>query len=184
MLREQQIQEVLKKSGFNLYSKWHLYNYLHEQYFLSICRVCKVWYNVYQQCSIQVWIINNLNIAIIGQLYQKLSKYVLFERWSDRMAWQRDHPKWTLGQRHRWALVHLEEFESAESAERTLSGHDENVEVLPYRFMWLWGETDYVSSYDMCWLCPQWGTVQDSPPVAALNTSVLNNVHSYAYALK
>ena len=32
-------------------------------------------------------------------------------------------------------LVHLEEFESAESAERTLSGHDENVEALPYRYM-------------------------------------------------
>ena len=27
-------------------------------------------------------------------------------------------------------------------------------------------------------------TVHDSPPVAALNTSGLNNVHSYAYALK
>ena len=32
-------------------------------------------------------------------------------------------------------LVHLEEFESAESAERTLSGHDENVEALSYRCM-------------------------------------------------
>ena len=30
------------------------------------------------------------------------------------------------------SLVHLEEFESAESAARTLSGHDENVEALPY----------------------------------------------------
>ena len=56
------------------------------------------------------------------------------------VAWQRDHPKWTFGQRHRRALVHLEEFESAESAERTLSGYDENVEALP--------------SYDMWW-CPQ-----------------------------
>ena len=70
------------------------------------------------------------------------------------VAWQRDHPKWTFGQRHRRALVHLEELESAESAERTLSGYDENVEALPYRCMWLWGETDYVSSYDMWW-CPQ-----------------------------
>ena len=33
------------------------------------------------------------------------------------------------------ALVHLEELESAESAERTLSGYDENVEALPYRCM-------------------------------------------------
>ena len=49
------------------------------------------------------------------------------------VAWQRDHPKWTLGQRNRWALVHLEESESAESAERTMSGHDENVEALSYR---------------------------------------------------
>ena len=55
---------------------------------------------------------------------------------------------------YRWALLHLEEFESAESAERTMSGHDENVEALSYRCMWLWGETDYVSSYDMCW-CPR-----------------------------
>ena len=70
------------------------------------------------------------------------------------VAWQRDHPKRTFGQRHRRALVHLEELESAESAERTLSGYDENVEALPYRCMWLWGETDYVSSYDMWW-CPQ-----------------------------
>ena len=31
--------------------------------------------------------------------------------------------------------VHLEELESAESAERTMSGHDENVEALPYRCM-------------------------------------------------
>ena len=67
------------------------------------------------------------------------------------VAWQRDHPKWTFGQRHRRALVHLEELESAESAERTLSGYDENVEALPYRCMWLCGETDYVSSYDMWW---------------------------------
>ena len=29
----------------------------------------------------------------------------------------------------------LEELESAESAERTLSGYDENVEALPYRCM-------------------------------------------------
>ena len=29
-------------------------------------------------------------------------------------------------------LIHLEEFESAESAERTMSGHDENVEALPW----------------------------------------------------
>ena len=49
---------------------------------------------------------------------------------------------------------HLKEFESAERAERTLSGHDENVEALPYICVWLWGETDYVSSYDMGW-CPQ-----------------------------
>ena len=62
------------------------------------------------------------------------------------VAWQRDHPKWTFGQRHRRALVHLEELESAERAERTLSGYYENVEALPYRCMWLWGETDYVSS--------------------------------------
>ena len=47
-----------------------------------------------------------------------------------------------------------EEFESAESAERTLSGHDENVEALLYRCMWLCGEADYVSYYDMC-RCPQ-----------------------------
>ena len=70
--------------------------------------------------------------------------------WRDRV----DHSKWTFGQRHRRALVHLEELESAESAKRTLSGYDENVEALPYRCMWLWGETDYVSSYDMWW-CPQ-----------------------------
>ena len=31
--------------------------------------------------------------------------------------------------------LHLEEFESAESAERTMSGHDENVEALSYRSM-------------------------------------------------
>ena len=49
------------------------------------------------------------------------------------VAWQRDNPKWTFGQRHRRALVHLEELESVESAERTLSGYDENVEALPYR---------------------------------------------------
>ncbi len=63
---------------------------------------------------------------------------------------------WTFGQRHRRALVHLEEFDSAESAERALSGYDENVEALPYRCrpMWLRGETYYVSSYDMWW-CPQ-----------------------------
>ena len=47
--------------------------------------------------------------------------------------------KWTLGQRHIRVLVHFEEFESAESIERC---------------MWLWWETDYVSSYDMWW-CPQ-----------------------------
>ena len=35
-----------------------------------------------------------------------------------------------------------------------MSGHDENVEALSYKCMWLWGETDYVSSYDMWW-CPQ-----------------------------
>ena len=33
------------------------------------------------------------------------------------------------------AQTSLEEFESAESAERTLSGHDENVEAPPYRCM-------------------------------------------------
>ena len=78
------------------------------------------------------------------------------------VAWQRDHPKWTLGQRHRWALVHLDEFESVESTERTLSGHNENVEAFSYRCMWLWGETDNVLSYDVLmppiargqtWLC-------------------------------
>ena len=31
------------------------------------------------------------------------------------------------------AQIHLEEFELAESAERTMSGHDENVEALSYR---------------------------------------------------
>ena len=41
---------------------------------------------------------------------------------------------WPAAQTRR-ALVHLEEFESAESAERTLSGYDENVEALPYRCM-------------------------------------------------
>ena len=30
-----------------------------------------------------------------------------------------------------WPPVHLEELESAESTERTLSGYDENVEALP-----------------------------------------------------
>ena len=35
-----------------------------------------------------------------------------------------------IGQRHKRDLVHLEELESAESAERTLSGYDENVEAL------------------------------------------------------
>ena len=44
-------------------------------------------------------------------------------------------------------LAHLQEFESAESAERTMSGHCENVEALCMR---LWGETlCYVSSYDI-----------------------------------
>ena len=33
------------------------------------------------------------------------------------------------------AQIHLEEFESAESAERTMLGHDENVEALSYRCM-------------------------------------------------
>ena len=33
------------------------------------------------------------------------------------------------------ALIHMEEFESAESAERAMSGHGENVEALPYRCM-------------------------------------------------
>ena len=42
------------------------------------------------------------------------------------VAWQRDYPKWTLSQRHRRVLVHLEEFESAEGTERTMSGHDAN----------------------------------------------------------
>ena len=42
-----------------------------------------------------------------------------------------------------------EEFELAKSAVKTMSGHDENVEALLYRCMRLWGETDYVSSYDM-----------------------------------
>ena len=70
------------------------------------------------------------------------------------VAWQRDHPKWTLGQRYRWALVHVEEIESTESADRMMSGNNENGEALSYRCMWLWGETDYVSSYDMWW-CPQ-----------------------------
>ena len=51
--------------------------------------------------------------------------------WRDRRC---DHPKLTLGQRHRRALVHLEEFESAEFAESTLSGHDENVEAFSYRY--------------------------------------------------
>ena len=32
-------------------------------------------------------------------------------------------------------LIHMEEFESAESAERAMSRHDENVEALPYRCM-------------------------------------------------
>ena len=49
------------------------------------------------------------------------------------------------------SLVHLNEFESAERAERTLSGHDESVEALSCRCMWMWGETDYVSSYYMWW---------------------------------
>ena len=31
--------------------------------------------------------------------------------------------------------VHVEEFESTESAERTMSRHDENVEALPYKCM-------------------------------------------------
>ena len=34
-----------------------------------------------------------------------------------------------------WITSGSEEFESAESAERTLSGHDENVEALSYRCM-------------------------------------------------
>ena len=33
------------------------------------------------------------------------------------------------------AQVHLEEFDLAESRERTMSGHDENGEALPYRCM-------------------------------------------------
>ena len=37
------------------------------------------------------------------------------------VAWHRDHPKWTLGQRNIWALVHLEELESAESWERKIT---------------------------------------------------------------
>ena len=40
------------------------------------------------------------------------------------------------------------------SFNRTMSGHDENVEAFSYRCLWLWGETDYVSSYDIWW-CPQ-----------------------------
>ena len=42
------------------------------------------------------------------------------------------YPKLTLGQRHRWAPVHLYEFESADSAKRTMSGHGENVEAFSY----------------------------------------------------
>ena len=52
--------------------------------------------------------------------------------WPDRGITPNEHL--VCAQRHRWALVHLEEFESAESAERTMSGgHDENVEALSYR---------------------------------------------------
>ena len=66
---------------------------------------------------------------------------MLVEEWNalgERSTEWRDRgiiPKETFGQRHRRALVHLEELESAESAERTLSGYDENVEALPYRCM-------------------------------------------------
>ena len=66
------------------------------------------------------------------------------------VAWQRNHPKRILGQRHGWSLVHLEEFESAESAERTLPGYDENLEALSYRCMWLWGETHHMSHLMTC----------------------------------
>ena len=38
-------------------------------------------------------------------------------------------------QSNTWPAIHLEEFESAESAERTMSGHDENLAALPYRCM-------------------------------------------------
>ena len=62
----------------------------------------------------------------------------------------------SLGQWHRWALVHLEEFESAESAaERTMSGHEENEETISNRCTCDCGERQtIVSSYDMWW-CPQ-----------------------------
>ena len=46
-------------------------------------------------------------------------------------------------------MVHLQELESGESAERTMSGQVESVEALSYICMCLCGETDYVSSYDM-----------------------------------
>ena len=48
----------------------------------------------------------------------------------------------------------------------------------------------HLKTFGLLWfLCvlmtqTQWGTVQDSPPVAALNTPGPNKVHSYAYALK
>ena len=37
------------------------------------------------------------------------------------------------------------------SAVKRMSGRHENVEALSYRCVWLWVETDYVSSYDVCW---------------------------------
>ena len=68
------------------------------------------------------------------------------------VAWQRDYPKLTLSQRHRRVLVHLEEFESL----RVEKGRCQAmVQIGSYiKQMWLWGETDYVSYYDMWW-CPE-----------------------------
>ena len=44
----------------------------------------------------------------------------------------------------------LDEFESAESRERTTLGHDENVDALSFTDVCVTViETDYVSSYDM-----------------------------------
>ena len=53
---------------------------------------------------------------------------------------------------HRRALVHLEEFESADSTEGTMSGHDENASSLIQMHVTVSHVCDYVSSYDL-WGC-------------------------------
>ena len=98
--------------------------------------------------------LNHMATAAFKQ-YARITLWV--EAWNtlswtiNWVAWQRDHPKWTLGQRHRWALVHLEL--------RVQKGRCRAMMkmwklALSNRCMWLWEETDYVSSYDIWW-CPQ-----------------------------